>query len=363
MNRTRRLGLLATAAGASLVALVVAILPGDGNGTGGDQDLVVDGPEVAPAAAFTVTSRVEDTAGPEPAWSTEVLTVRRPYEVRLERRDGEPPGGEIISATITNDVHRFSLGPSGVESLAGDLPPSIPAPVPSVPALRAAVAAGAATEVGPGQVLDEACTRFAWQAAGSGALTPPTDDERVESCITDDGLPLSEVITIGGRVVRRAEAVAVERSPDLGPETFFAGREPSGGEAAQFYAVGSAVEDGPPPDDHEPLGLTLPAGFERDRQATVIVPARPGAAPRQSWVRAFSRAGEAIVVEETLVRTPPPWREPEGVPVDLGAGRKGSAGHRLTSVEVRWMERDRWYRISATRPELALAVARAVEAR
>ena len=63
-------------------------------------DVVPDAAPVAimrTPARFRIVYRLEDFTGSTVGYSTDVVSVRRPFESRLETRTGRPPGGEVES--------------------------------------------------------------------------------------------------------------------------------------------------------------------------------------------------------------------------------------------------------------------------
>jgi hypothetical protein len=123
---------------------------------GGQSDAVeisAASPAIRPAAAFTVVYRVEDTAGPQARVQTDYLAVRRPFDVRLEHRDGPPPGGTVLAGSIVTRQSEITLGGSG-DGLTTAHAPDMSTQVLSEPALRARNrATGAARRPGAGRDL------------------------------------------------------------------------------------------------------------------------------------------------------------------------------------------------------------------
>jgi hypothetical protein len=313
-------------------------------------------PEPPPAAAFRVVYRVEDTAGAAPQAMTDVVTVRRPYEVRVEHRSGPPPGAEVVGATMVNGRYEYALGPGGAEDYGVELAPAIPSQSFAFSALHHAALSGSAGEVGDDAVLGERCVRFVYRQGGNAALVPGDDGQRIESCVTPDGILLREKVTIGGRRVRLAEAMELDRAPRLSPETFLTGRMPAHGGA---FAQQQVVSDSKPEGDVKLLRIPVPPGFRLDRQATVQQLGGPGSAPRLMYRRAYVAGAEAVIAEQAVRRGErPPWLEEEGSPLDLGGGRTGRIVFHTGSVEVRLNVGGTPARVFAPRPDLALYLAR-----
>lgn len=176
--------------------------------------------------AVRVVSEVDDTAGLEPRRSQDVLLVRLPFDVRIEHRDAT--GAALVSGLVVNRAASFRLeAASVVAALSGARPPG---PLPgtySAAALAAAVAAGAAERSGDGRVAGEDCRRSAWRDLDSVPLQRPTVTDRVEVCVTADGIAIEETATLAGRVVRHARAVTIERSAALIGDPFLQESPPS----------------------------------------------------------------------------------------------------------------------------------------
>lgn len=335
---------------------------GDGDGNGNGSELpsapTVDPRAMLPAESFRVVYRLDDTAGAEPQTQTDVLAVRRPFEARLEHRQGPPPGGEVVSSTVINRRFQFYTSRGEERFATGRIPGSLPQ-VFSVEALEAAVAAGVAERLEGKTVGGEPCVRYRYRRAGGEPLTRATDQERVEVCITGDGILLREVVVIEGRQVRVSEAVEVDRSPAFGAETFLTERNPSEEPGARLLETEQVVAEGS--SDTSRVALAVPQGFEVARQVTVQRQLGPGSPPVALLVQAATRGVELVVTEELLTPSAnAPWSGEEGAPVDLGEGRTGRVVYYGSSAEVRVTAGGRYVTVSSPRPELALAVARTV---
>jgi hypothetical protein len=315
-------------------------------------------PSVVPAGAFRVVYRVEDSAGPETRMLTSVVAVRRPYEARLESREGAPPGGNVLSATVTNRNHQFALSGADQEDYGFEVTPATAPQTYAVGALRAGVDAGVAAESGEDVVLGERCTRFVYLKGGTEPLALANDSQRVESCVTGDGILLREAVTLGGRRVRLAEAVTVARSPNFPPETFFTGRKPARG--SPFAAV-RIVAEGKTPSDVKLLLSAVPPGFSVDQRVSVQRAGGPGSPPRLFFNEAFLGGPELVVTEQLIQQgVGSPWPAEEGTPQDLGGGRTGRLVVHAGSVEVRVEVEGTHARVFAPRLDLALYCARSM---
>jgi hypothetical protein len=314
-------------------------------------------PDVAPASAYRVVYRVEDAIGPELVTSTDVLAVRLPYESRLEHRDGPTDGGELSSATVTNQRFQFNIADGEEKFVTWQVPDPLYSSV-SVETMEAAVEAGVAQRLGEETVAGEPCTRYSYRAAGDEILALGDDQQRVESCITPDGILVSETISLNGKERRRI-ATEIDRAPEFNAETFLTERNPDKEKDVQLVEEAQRVNEGYDPSDVERLGVSAPAGFKPGRAVGVGRQLGPASPLLALYVQSFVRDGEVVFVEELLsVSEAAPWDEAEGAEVDLGQGRTGRVIYRPSSTEVRVRTGDEFARVVSARPALALAVAR-----
>jgi hypothetical protein len=311
-------------------------------------------PSVRPAQAFTVLYRVEDSAGPLPRTETDYLAVRRPFDVRLEHRDGPPPGGVVLAGTIVTRQSEITLGGPG-DGFTRPHAPQLSPEVVSEPALRTAARAGVAEQLGGSSVLGQRCTRFAYRALGSEPLALPNAEVRVQACVTDDDILLREVIELGGRAVRVSQAVLLDRSPSFGPSAF-ATAHPS---APAPDALGDQVTEGSPQGMATPIHALLPPGFRPERQASVARSLGPDTPPALYYAQRFVSAQEEIVVEQPLITEEgSPWTDRGGQKLDLHNGEPASILYHPGYVEVQTRRGGVPARVMASRRDIAVYVAR-----
>src|SRR4051812_15449031 len=74
--------------------------------------------------SYHIVYRVDDLAGGQAVVSTDELWVHRPFESRLETRDGAPPGGAVRSQT-TSAFGSFSSATPGGRPLVTAVTPGI----------------------------------------------------------------------------------------------------------------------------------------------------------------------------------------------------------------------------------------------
>lgn len=326
---------------------------------GGQNDAlgIAPGPPTTPATlAFTVVYRVDDTAGAQAEVETDVLAVRRPFDVRLEHRAGAPPGGTVLAGSIETRQSLVSLGGAG-DGLTTPKAPDIGANVISAPALRAAADAGVARELGAATVIGQRCTRYAYRALGTEPLSPPDQEGRVESCVTPDSIMLREAITLEGRQVRVAEAVSLHRSPSFGQDAF-APVHPS---IAPTDQLTDQVVDGAPEGAVSPVPVPLPPGFHADRRASVGHAIGPDTPPVLYYAQRFVDGSDEIVVEQPLdADAGSPWTGRGGSAIDLGNGHPSEILYHTGFVEIQTRVRGFPVRVMAPRAEVTRYVATAL---
>jgi len=315
-------------------------------------------PKVEPglprAASFRVTYKVDDTAGPNPQVSTDVIQVALPWNGILEHREGPPPGGRVLASTVQNQRFTFNAA----QGSTGFATRRIPGPltvVPSREVLELAEANGLVNRGTAATIVGESCTRWMYHSVNR-ILSKPTAEEGVETCITDDGIALREAITLRGKLVRVAEAIRLERNPPVTAETFLTNRDPAaGGDTALLETEQQITEERQSGKDI--VKVRAPQGFQVTRQVTVLRQPGPSAPPIALYVQAFE-AGTELVTTEQVTLGAPTWSADEGTPVELGGKRKGRVVYRAGWAEIRVSLEGKSIRVMASRPAVALAVAK-----
>jgi hypothetical protein len=343
---------------AGACALLGLALAACDHGSAAPKPPVVAAAAVSRAAAFRVVYRVEDTAGAQKVIATDVIQVSEPWDGLLEHHDGPPPGAALLTATVQNERFTFNTS-QGSTGFATRRIPGPPAQAPSPEALEAAAAAGLVERSGDATVAGEPCTRWTYKASNE-VLARGTADEHTESCVTADGVPLREAITLQGRLVRVAEAVQVDRHPPVTPETFQSGRDPSN-EGNGLLESDQLVDEGPKSGANI-VKVTTPAGFTAARQVTVNRQAGENSPPIALYVQGFTSGADLVTTEQVTTPGNPPWPADEGRPVDLGSKKlSGRIAYRVGWAEVRVVVGGSTaVRVSSPRPALAIAVARTI---
>lgn len=346
----RRLGALALLGLAVNLGLVAC--------DGGGSDQTAAPPKVEPglprAASFRVTYKVDDTAGPTPQVSTDIIQVALPWNGVLEHREGPPPGGTVLSSTVQNQRFSFNAA-QGSTGFATRRIPGLLTTLPSREVLELAEANGLIDRGGVATIVGESCTGWKYHSVNR-PLAKPTAEEGVDACVTDDGIALREAITLRGKVVRVAEAVRIERNPPVTAETFLTNRDPgAGGDTALLETEQQVTEEHQ--SGRDIVKVTAPQGFQVTRQVTVLRQPGPSAPPISLYVQAFE-AGTELVTTEQVTLGAPTWSADEGTPVELGGKRKGRVVYRTGWAEIRVSIKGKSIRVMASRPAVALAVAK-----
>jgi len=353
---SRRVIGIALIVGATLLVLVASlgVLALHGRDSG-ESVVVPPQPSVAPAQAFTVLYKVEDSAGPDVREQTDYLAVKRPFDVRLEHRDGPPPGGAVLTGSIVTRSDSVTLGGTGDGFTTPRAPSVLPGLV-SQPALQAAVDAGKATRKGTSRVLGQSCTEYLYDQFGSEPIGASDNQARVTSCVTADDIMLREVIVFAGKTVRTAEAVKVDRSPTFSDTAWKPAKVTLPDNPEQ---VADELIEGPPRGSAKALTVQTPSGFHRDLATNVGHTLGPDAPPVLYYVQSYTGNGEQIIVEQPLDSSMgSPWTGRGGSKIDIGNGQPSEILYRAGYVEVETKVGGLPVRVMALRSDLAVYVAR-----
>jgi hypothetical protein len=337
---------------AALIGLGLVACDGGSDGPSAPK---VAAPAVARATAFRVVYRVEDTAGAEPRILTDVIQVAQPWNGLVERREGPPPGGTLLLSTVQNQRFTFNNA-QGSSGYATRRIPGVLTTAPSPEVLEAAETAGLVERAGEGTVAGEPCTRWAYLGVNK-ILARGTAEERVEVCITRDGIPLREALTLRSKLVRVAEAVQVDRNPPATADTFQTARDPGTEGDKGLLETEQQVTEGEQSDKNI-VEAVAPEGFRVSRQVSVLRQAGANSPPIALFVQAFEGGADLVTTEQVTTPGSPPWSADEGQAIELGAKRTGKIVYRAGWAEVRVSVGGKSVRVSSARPALAVAVAK-----
>ena len=277
-------------------------------------------------SSFRIVYQVED-AGQAVGYRTDVVSVRRPWESRLETRSGRPPGDEELSAQVASFGQRMNRNPDQ-EPVVFEIGPVVPASDLRLDdVLGPAVAAGRIERREVREVLDRPCQVYrSGDYLSAAALTPPSPELYADSCVDAAGLLLEEVLFAEGRAIARRIAVEVEEDPTLGDELF-----PTGEPTVQAGAGGGTMRklvDGSMPPGPFFVADAIPEGFVPTGRYSVVPPQAEnfGDDPtREGFRRAMVsdvhvRGTDVLILEQgaTLQGAPPFEVDPTNPTIDLG---------------------------------------------
>jgi hypothetical protein len=309
-------------------------------------------PAPAYRAVYRVVDRVGAAGGTQGQTGTDVLEVERPDRLRLEHREGMPPGGRLLEGSIVNGQFNMTI-PDRVAQALSPLTVASEPRLFSEPALRAAADAGKAESLGPSSVMGQPCNRYRYRHFGGESLNEGDGQEHVDTCVTLDSIMLREAIEFSGREIRVSEAVLLDRAPQFAADTFVAtgGRVDPRGQAM--------LADGTVEGMAQLVHGTAPVGFHVN---SGVRDADQENARGMTWpfyIERFTRGGDFVASEQFLVRGVPerPWDSTGASPIDLGTVRKGSIIYHTGYVEVQTSIDGAQVRVLASRLQLALVEA------
>ena len=310
-----------------------------------------------PPAAWRIEYRVR-SGGAE---SVDVVTVRRPFESRLDTEGDD--GGR--SAQVGAFARLRQEGSSGVPSVLAVPPGPAPSDVRPDVVIAAALDRGLLLLKDEREVAGRPCRVYrSGTLLTSGVLSPPADDEYADTCIDAVGLVLEEELVLEGEVVLRRTAVKVEADPDIDDGAFRIGDvtvpAASGGGSVLPLVDGTGrpgrfwVLDDPP------------AGFRSCGRFSVVPPqptqSEDGGDDRVASVaEVFVRGRDLLVVDQgATLSGGAPFEPGAGEPVDLGPLGDGELVLGSQASEVRTVLAEGGYvRVLGTlTPRDLLAVAR-----
>jgi hypothetical protein len=174
-------------------------------------------------ASYRIAYRVESRGGPRKVVSADRVTVRRPFERRLENYAGARPRGKPRTVEVVTSDRLFTRSAGGNPAVLA----RSPGPAPEV---RAAAIVDAALEHGLLErrerrvVVGRPCQVYRSAALLSSlplAPLPAAGGEHADTCVDAAGLVLEELLVARGRVLLRRVAIAVEEDTPA-PESLFA---------------------------------------------------------------------------------------------------------------------------------------------
>jgi hypothetical protein len=311
--------------------------------------------------AYRIVYRVDDFAGGEHNVTTDDIRVGRPFDSRIERRRGEPPGDEVTFTQIVT-FGRLTVPASGTTRAAvvdaspdlasGDLRFDI--------GLPAALDADLVEAREWRRVHDRPCRIYRTGGpVGTGVVTAydPDATEYADICVDADGFMLEEVWVSDGRALRRKLVTRIEEGEPIPPRLLEHDGEPipadQGGGSVREVAA-----DSPPP-GRSWFARSVPEGLSlRGRYA--VVPAQPELVEeenrdrrRASIVDVWTGGVDLLVIDQggTLGGVTIFQQDPLARRVEVGDFGEADAiaDFRLNEVRI-LLDGGRWVRIRGTYP-------------
>ena len=167
--------------------------------------------------SYRIVYRDESRAGGRLVLTTEIVSVRRPFDARVETRTGPPPGRKVLDVTV-NGFGRIRTARALLS-----VPPGAAPPDRRPDALLAdARKDGYALERERRRIDGRICRvyRFAGDATATLARVSHAEKDYADLCIDNAGLVLEEVTFSDGKILLRRLAVEVDENPALADSLF-----------------------------------------------------------------------------------------------------------------------------------------------
>jgi len=266
----------------------------------------------ATPTSYRVLYRAEAYKDSQATESTEEIRVRRPFDGRVEIREGPPPGtaGQFAGRSTYGTYANYTEG--GAAQIADD------APTVALGDIR--VAASIDELVGQKlfvlgdrrRALGRECQTYrTGSPLQSQKITAPTPTDYVDVCLDGAGLILEEVTVAKGEVTQRLTATSIELDAALDPTIFAI--EGSRVSADHGSAVVTEVDRAVAPTPGYWALDTVPAGFTH--RARSLVTAQKG----PSYVDVYVRGIDLVTVRQGL-------RAAEPDLIDANPGRELELG-------------------------------------
>ena len=175
----------------------------------------------ATPASYRAVYRAEAFQGPEVTESTEEIRVRRPFDGRVEIREGAPPGGagQFAGRSTFGTYANYTEG--GAAQIADDAPTVALGDIRVAASIDELVDQGLFVMGDRRRALDRECQTYrTGSPLQSLKITAPTATDYVDVCLDGAGLILEEVTVAGGAVTQRLTATSLELDIPLDPAIF-----------------------------------------------------------------------------------------------------------------------------------------------
>lgn len=163
------------------------------------------------APGWRVVYRVDDTAGPTPRVTTQVVEVLPPYAARSITLEGAPPGGTSLGGAAWTRGHQYLVDADGTTHEVATVAPGFAGPDSHLDvALASALAHGLVRRGGTATVAGRSCTEwFSRMPLDAADVALPAGGDTTTSCVDDQGRMLRDSWSLSGKVVRTRTAVSV----------------------------------------------------------------------------------------------------------------------------------------------------------
>ena len=250
--------------------------------------------------------------------TTEEIEIRRPFDARVQIREGEPPGGTVQFEGRSAFATYGNYTESGAAQVAGNAPTVALGDMRLAGSLDELVARGLFVPGDRHRALGQQCQVYrTGSPLQSLKITAPTDSDYSDACLTDAGLILEEVTVVGGTLSQRLTATELEIDPVLDPAAFAiegdrVGPDQGGVEVTEVDGA-AAPAAGYWSLDAPPAGFTF--------QGRYLVQAAEG----PSHVDVYVRGTDVLTVRQGAPAAEPEMGEAgDGRDVDLGPLGQGS---------------------------------------
>lgn len=265
--------------------------------------------------SYRAVYRAEAYEGAGVTLSTEMVSVRRPFDGRVAILEGEPPGGASrFEGRSTFGVYA-NYTEAGAVQAAADAPTVALGDLRLGPSLDDLVGQGLFVlgdrrRAKVGSESKECQTYRTGSPLQSLKITAPTGTDYVDVCLDSTGLILEELTIAGGKPTQRLIATSLEAEPTLDPAVFKIDAEKVGPD--QGGAIVTEVDRATAPAPGYWTPATTPAGFTHQGRYSVE-------GTGTSWVDVYVRG-----IDLLTIRQGPPAAEPDLS--DAGAGTDTDLG-------------------------------------
>ena len=182
-----------------------------------------------------IVYRVEDLTQGSKRVTTQVVAVADPQRARSVLLEGEPPGGTSLGGIAFDAGAQYLLRSDGSSVEVQTIAPTFAGPAQHLDVgLTTAIRHGQATAGATSSVAGRECTTYvSKEPLDQGLISPAVGGDTTTSCVSSEGLILSEQWSLAGSVVRRRTAVTVGEGPDLSGNGLFGGTPPTPGASSQ----------------------------------------------------------------------------------------------------------------------------------